>query len=145
MISDINWIIIAVLLGIIIAMILPKKLHFALNGLILFSVGVVHLLYELRLAHYTFYQYPLMSFIVAFVLASTSEELIAESIREKGLSMKGITFFTGIILISLVLIPELYKFGIINFNFPEYPTIVNAIIYMFGGMIAVIAPFFAND
>ena len=141
--SNTNTITIAVLAGLIIAFLLPEKVHFFLDGLVLLSVGIVQILNHLGYIDFILRETPLFAFAITFVLTITAEELISESIRERGLVMQSLTFITGIGLMVLVLTPELYYLGVINFNFPSYPEFINSIIYTISGFIAVLAPWFA--
>lgn len=109
------------------------------------STGVIHLLFEFNVIDFNVRETPLLLFVIAFVVTATSKELIQESIKERGIIMKSVTFFVGLTLIILVLIPELYHLGAINFNIPDYPFIVNALIYLAAGLVAIIAPFLVQE
>lgn len=139
--SFLNILALAVSLAFIVTLLLPHKIHAMINGVILLAIGITHLLYELLIIEFDVRGSPILLFVIVFVVAATAKELIAESIKEKGKAMKGLTFMAGIILIILVLIPELYHAGALGFNLPDYPFLVNAIIYLFAGVVAIIAPF----
>ncbi len=143
LLSNTNVITIAVLTGLIVAFLLPEKIHFFLDGLILLSVGTVQILNHFGYIDFVIRETPLFTFAITFVMAITAEELLSESIREKGLVMQSLTFLTGVGIMLLIITPELYHLGVINFNFPEYPIIIDSIIYTVSGLIAVLAPWFA--
>ncbi|MBN2111979.1 hypothetical protein JW707_02660 [Candidatus Woesearchaeota archaeon] len=134
----------AVSFAFVITLLLPHKIHAMINGVILFTIGITHILYETFIIEFDVRSSPVLIFVIVFVVAATSKELIAESIREKGKVMKGLTFLAGLILIVLVLVPELYHLGALSFNLPDYPFFINAIIYLFAGAVAIIAPFLAG-
>lgn len=140
----VNIVAIAVVVGFIFTLLLPKKLHYIVNGIILLFLGGAHLMYEFYYLESNLTGSPIVRFVVAFVAASTAKELIGESLKEKGKIMKSTTFFIGIILILIVLLPELYHFGAINFDLPEYG-ILFSFLYIIGGLVAIIAPFFVQE
>jgi hypothetical protein len=142
--GSLNIIALAVSFAFIISLLLPHKIHAMINGAILLAVGITHLLFELFVIEFDIRQTPILIFVIVFVVMVTAKELIQESIREKGKAMKGITFIAGVGLIILVLVPELYHYGAINFNLPDYPFIINAVLYIIAGIVAIIAPFLAE-
>lgn len=140
-----NIIALGVAFGFVITLMLPKKIHYALNGMILMAIGITHFLFEFYFIDFDVRKSPVLLFVITFVAATTAKELIHESIKEKGKTMKGITFLMGLVLIFLVLIPEMYHFGAINFSIPDYPFIVNAFLYASAGLVAMIAPFLVKS
>ena len=44
--NNLNALALAVFIGLIISLMLPKKIHYVINGLLLLSTGVIHLLFE---------------------------------------------------------------------------------------------------
>ena len=55
--------------------------------------------------------------------------------------MKAATFFIGLILIFLAVLPELYHYGAVSFELPDFPLLFS-FIYIIGGLVAIAAPFF---
>ncbi|MFC1752379.1 hypothetical protein ACFL96_03180 [Thermoproteota archaeon] len=143
-IGTINIIAIAVVIALVIAFLLPKKLHYIINGLILLGIGILHILFELYITEFDVRNTPILLFVITFVVMVTAKELISESIKEPGIALKSMTFIIGLMLITLVVVPELYHFGAISFDLPDYPFIVNAVIYIIAGFVAIIAPFLAE-
>jgi hypothetical protein len=136
-----NILALAVSFAFIISLLLPHKIHAMINGIILLAVGLTHLLFELLVIEFDIRQTSILPFVIIFVVAVTAKELIGESLHEKGSAMKGLTFIAGIVLIVLVIVPELYHYGALSFNLPDYPFLINAIIYLFAGAVAIVAPF----
>ena len=136
-----NVLAIGVVVLFVFALLLPKKLHYIVNGVVLVVLGGVHILYELYFTDIDIRGNPIVRFVIAFVVMVTSKELIAESIHEKGKGMKAITFFIGFVLIFLAVLPELYHYGAVSFELPEFPLLFS-FLYIIGGLVAIAAPFF---
>jgi len=140
-----EWIIITVVAALLLAVFLPKRMRFVLNGIILFIAGYFDIIYYFDKIDINWKQTPLIVFVVVFTLMQTSSQLLSESIKERTFALKNLTFIFALILSALVIIPELYAYGVINYNFPKYPGIVDSIVYLIGGLIAIIAPFYADN
>jgi len=135
---------IVVVVVFVITLLLPKKLHYIVNGLILIVLGGAHILYEFYFTNVDIRGSPIVRFTIAFVVAATAKELLKESLKEKGKGMKAATFIIGIVLIALAVIPELYHYEAISFDLPEVPLLFS-LIYIIAGLIAIAAPFFVKD
>jgi hypothetical protein len=136
----INILAIAVVVLFVITLMLPKKIHYIVNGIILIGLGATHILYEFYFTEVNLWGSPIVRFILLFVVGATAKELIKESIHETGKAMKGATFFMGFTMIVLAVIPELYNYGAISFHLPEMP-IFFSFVYIIGGVVACVAPF----
>lgn len=139
-----NIVAVAVVVGFIFTLLMPKKIHYIINGVILILLGLAHILYEFYFIEENLTGTPIARFVVAFIVASTAKELIGESLKEKGKGMKAATFFIGLALIALALIPELYHYGAISFNLPEV-SLLFSFAYIIGGVVAILAPFFIEE
>lgn len=139
-----NIIAIAVVVGFVFTLMLPKKIHYTINGLILIILGCTHILYEFYFTNIDIRGNPIVRFIIAFVVGATSKELIKESVHEKGKGMKAAALIIGLVLIFIILIPELYHAEAINFALPDNPLLFS-FFYIIGGVIAIIATFTKNE
>ncbi len=134
---------VAVVILFVITLLLPKKLHYIVNGLILIGLGGTHLLYEFYYTNIHLQGSPIVRFVILFVVGATAKELIKESLHEKK-GMKAPTFLVGVVMITLAVIPELYHYGAISFDLPELPLLFS-FVYIIGGLVAILAPFFLKD
>ena len=134
---------ILVVIAFVITLLLPKKIHFIVNGIILIVLGAAHIMYEFYYLDVHIRGSPIVRFVILFVVGATAKELIKESIHEKK-GMKTPTFLVGIILIILALIPELYHAGAISFELPELPLFFS-VLYIIGGCVAILSALLANE
>jgi len=139
-----NIIAIAVVVGFVFTLMLPKKIHYTINGVILIILGCTHILYEFYFTNIDIRGSPIVRFVIAFVVGATSKELIKESMHEKGKGMKAAALIMGLILIGLIIIPELYHAEAISFSLPEFP-LMFSFFYIIGGVIAIIATFTKDE
>ena len=138
-----NVLAVGVIILFIVTLLLPKKLHYIVNGIILIGLGGVHLLYESYYTEIDISGSPMVRFVIAFVVAATAKELLKECLTEKG-AMRAATFIVGSVLIILAVIPEMYHYGAISFDLPELP-ILFSFFYITGGIVAILAPFFLKE
>jgi hypothetical protein len=132
-----------VVIAFVITLMLPKTLHYIVNGIVLIGLGLAHILYEFYYIDIHLQGSPIVRFVILFVVGATAKELIKESLHERK-GMRGLTFLVGFILILLAVIPELYHYGAISFNLPEC-YLLFSFVYIIAGIVAILAPFFLKD
>lgn len=126
-------IVFVVVVVLFLSLLMTKKIHYFVSGLILIGFGTLIILNDLYIVDFDLSQMPILSFIAVFFIGIGIKDLFKESIKEKESKLKYPTLvFAGLVLI-VTTIPILSKMEVIDFHF-EIPLIINAIIYIISGI-----------
>jgi hypothetical protein len=139
-----NIVTIVILLILVGTFILPKRARRGVHGLILLFLGFVPLLYSLNVINFTFGEAGIIKYVVAVVVVFTARSLIIEGMQEEG-TLRWISIILGIFIILLTAIPALHKLGALTFTIPEYPAIIDHIVYIIASVFLFIGMFMAKD
>ncbi|MBW2971779.1 hypothetical protein KY359_01965 [Candidatus Woesearchaeota archaeon] len=123
---------------------MPKKPKYAVNAGILLLMGLIPILYALRVLPFTFGEAGIIKYVVAVVAVYAGQNLISEGIKEEH-ALRWISVVFGILIILLAVVPSLYQLGALTFTFPEYPPLVNHIMYVLAGLLLITGIFLARD
>ncbi|MBU2561825.1 MAG: hypothetical protein KKD17_06005 [Nanoarchaeota archaeon] len=123
---------------------LPKKIRYVIHGLFLFALGLIPILYTLNVLSFTFGEAGIIKYVVAVVVVFTARSLIMEGVHEEG-PMRWVSIISGIIIIILVTVPTLHKLGALTFTIPEYPQIIDQVIYIIASILLFIGIFLSKS
>ena len=140
----INAVTIVVLLILVGTFILPKKLRYVVHGIMLFALGIIPLLYEFRVIGFTFGDAGIIKYVVAVVVVFTARSLVMEGIKEES-AIKWVSIVAGVCIILLTAIPALHNLGALTFTIPEYPAIIDHLVYVIAAILLFAGTFFTND
>jgi hypothetical protein len=124
---------------------IPSRINLFINGTLLFAICALFFVQDTALIYSQIAASPLKDIVVAFVLGSTSFSILQDSIKESTTFMKEFSFISGLALVSLLTIPELYAQGAINFNIPEFEEQAKAILYGIAGFVAFLTAIFEEE
>lgn len=140
----INVVTIITLLILVGTFLLPKIIRYAVHGLILLALGLIPLLYQFAIIDFTFGDAGIIKYVVAVVLVFTARSLILEGVKEESF-VRWVSIIMGILIILLTAIPALHKLGALTFTIPEYPAIVDSVIYIIAAVFLFAGMFLAKD
>lgn len=130
-----------VVIILIASMILPRKLHFFFNGLVLITLGVMPILKNAGTITFDVNKVPIISYMIYFIVVLAGKELIKEGFHgEKGV-MRYASITLAIFIITITTIPTLYKTGAISFTLPNFPPMINNVIYIITGVMLIAGVF----
>ena len=132
---------IVVVLALIGSLLLPKKIHYAFNGIVLMLLGILPFMYRAGMIRFDITAIPVVNYVVAFIIVIAGRELIMEGIKEEKKAVKYPSIIVGLVIIILTTIPVLFSMGAIGFNIPPYPPIINNVIYVVAGIFMIIGIF----
>jgi len=117
-----------------IALILPKKIKFITNGIVLTILGILPILQEMGKITFNPIEIPVFQYVLMILIIFCGRELISEGVRERMMALKLTSIILGIVLISMTTIPALHNLGAISFTLPEIPQLILSIIYIISGL-----------
>ncbi|MBW2964544.1 hypothetical protein KY363_03720 [Candidatus Woesearchaeota archaeon] len=123
---------------------LPKKVRYAVHGLILLLLGIIPILYQFNVVGFTFGEAGIWKYLIAVVVIFTARSLIMEGVKEES-SFKWVSIIFGIIVVILVTIPALNKVEALTFTIPEYPAIIDHIIYVIAAILLFVGLFMSKS
>ena len=127
------------LVVLLLLLVLPKKVHYTMSGIILIFLGLLPFLYEYQYITFDYTQYPVLDFVIYFIFVIAGKDLFKEGIEEdKSNFLKYPSIVLGLFLIVFTSIPKLYKLHVIPFTLPEYPFILDSILYIVCGVFLLI-------
>jgi hypothetical protein len=138
------------LICLLILLVLPKKISYALSGVILIVLGIIPLFDALNYINLDLNNYPVLDFVIYFIIIIAGKDLFKEGVKEssgKGVSngistyLKYPSIFLGLLLMVITSIPKLYKFHVISWTIPTYPLILDVILYVVSGIFLIIGVF----
>lgn len=132
---------VVIVLGMLALMIVSKKVHYFVGGLILIGTGVMSILFITGVTEMDFDKIPIVSFAVYFMIVFASKDLLKEGFKEKESSLKWPSIILALLLLTLTTIPTLNKAHVIDWALPEYPKIIDAILYIISGVVLPIGTF----
>jgi hypothetical protein len=130
-----------IVIGLFVIHIFSKKVHYFISGISLILIGLLDILFIYYIIDFDINTLPAIAFALYFILFFAGKDLFVESIKEDNNSLKYFTLIIAILIILLTTIPTLSKFGVINFNLPDYPNIVDSIINIVAGITLIIGTF----
>lgn len=141
--ADLTTIIIVITLAAlpILTMLINKKLHYFTSGLTLITIGVLPILHNAGIMEFDLGQFPILNFVVYFLVVLAGKDLLKEGFKEKSSSMKIPSIVLGAFLIIMNTIPTLNTFEVIEWTLPAYPPIIDHIIYIVSGIFLIIGIF----
>ena len=126
----------AVVILLLFTLVLTKKLHYAVSGLTLISIGSLPMLYAAGLTGIDIGSFPILRFAAYFFLAIAARDLFREAFREKGSVLKWPTFFFAFLVLMVLAIPTMKGFGV-EVPLPELPELMYNIIYVISGVLLI--------
>jgi NhaP-type Na+/H+ or K+/H+ antiporter len=121
--------------------IFSKRLHYIVSGLLLISIGVIDILFNQHYIDLDIHDYPIVAFALYFILFFAGKDLLVEAFKEENKTLKYTTLILSILIIVITTIPTLNSKGVIDFNLPIYPRIIDQIIYIISGIFLLIGTF----
>jgi len=141
-----NGVAIAIVAAFIITLLLPKRWKFLTNGIMLFVLGLLPLLYILGSISFNLVDIPIFQYLIMIIVIWDGRELIVEGFKEGVEVLRWASIIFGIVLIVIGTIPLLFNLGAISFNLPKIPDIILFSIYMISGILLAIGSFvFSKD
>jgi hypothetical protein len=132
---------VVVVIGMFALMVISKKLHYIVGGLVLIGVGIITLLFEMGRIDIDLGEFPIVNFAVYFMIVFAGKDLLKEGFKEKDSPLKWPSIILAIVLIVITTLPTLKKMKVIDWALPEYPPLIDAIIYMVSGVFLLIGLF----
>lgn len=139
-----NIVTIVILLILVGTFALPKKIRYGVHAIFLLFLGIIPLLYSLQIISFTFGDAGIIKYVVAVVVVFTGRSLIAEGVKEEG-KLRWVSIISGIIVIILAVTPRLYELGALTFTIPEYPELIDNIVYIVAAILLTMGIFMSND
>jgi len=140
-VNIVSIIVIAVLIS---TALLPKKLNYAVNGCILLLLGLIPILFELEVIPFTFGEAGIIKYTVTVVVMFSAKTLIVEAVKEEH-ALRWITLSMGVLLVILSIVPSLHALGALTFTIPNYPPMVNNIMYVVASLFLFVGIFLARS
>lgn len=122
------------------SLLLSKKIHYFIAGLLLIFLGSAPYLYEYSIIPFNIMDFPVFNFTAYFFIVFASKDLFKEGFKEKESALKWPSLILAIVLIVLTTIPTLNKLQVIDFVL-EYPPVVDHVIYIVSGLFLLIGIF----
>ncbi len=130
------------LLFLLLLMVLPKKVHYAMSGVILIVLGVLPFLVVGGIEVIDVSEYPITRFVLYFIIVIAGKDLFKEGFEEDSKNiLKYPSMILGIGLIVFSSIPTLYKFQVIPWTLPIYDPLIDSILYIVSGIFLLIGIF----
>ena len=139
-----NLVTVVVLLVLVGTFVLPTKFRYGVHGLILFVLGLVPILFALDVIGFTFGEAGIIKYVIAVVVVFTARSLVVQGVKEEG-PMRWITIIMGVVIIILTAVPALHQLGALTFTIPQYPSVVDNIIYVLASALLFVGIFIAED
>jgi hypothetical protein len=139
-----NIVTIIILLVLVVTFILPRKVRYGVHSAILLILGLLPLLYALKIIGFTFGEAGIIKYVIAVVIVFTGRSLVVEGVKEEG-PMRWISIVMGVLIIILTAVPALHKLGALTFTIPSYPLIVDHIIYIIAAGLLFAGIFLEQD
>ncbi|MBU0461074.1 MAG: hypothetical protein KJ574_00650 [Nanoarchaeota archaeon] len=133
---------IGVVIGLFALHIFSKKIHYFVGGLILAGMGVLELLFGFGVVSLDINEYPVVHFAVYFMVVFAGKDLLKEGFHEGQPYLRYPSIILALILIIITTIPTLNTFGVISYVLPEYPHILDMVLYILSGIFLLIGTFF---
>ncbi len=130
------------LVFLLLMLVLPKKIHYSLSGVILIILGSIPILNLLKYSNFNLSEFPVLDFVVYFIIVVAGKDLFKAGVEEEKRNiLKFPSMILGLFMITLTSIPKLYKLGVIPWNLPPYPAILDSILYIICGVFLIIGIF----
>lgn len=135
----------------VLLIILPKKIGYALAGIVLIILGLFPLFHALHYISFDLHEYPILDFLIYFIIAISGKDLFKEGLKEKmnnsffSKYVKFPSIFFGLFIIVLTTIPKLYKHHVIDWTIPSYPPIFDVVLYVVCGIFLLLGVFSLFD
>lgn len=110
-------------------LLLPKRGRYAVHSLMLLALGTLPILYRLEIINFTFGEAGIIKYVVAVVVVFTARSLVMEGVKEESF-VKWLSILMGVVIIVLTAVPALHSLGALTFTIPQYPPLVDNIIYI---------------
>jgi uncharacterized membrane protein YozB (DUF420 family) len=136
--SVLSLVIVIALVG---SLMLPKKLHYVFNGIVLILMGVMPMMYNARIISINIESMAIVQYMLTFIIVVAGRELIKEGIKEENKMMKWASILVGVFIITFTTIPALYAMGAIGFTMPNFPPELNYGLYITAGIFMLVGVF----
>ena len=136
---------IGVVIGLVAMYALPEKYLRIADGAILCLLGILPVLFMFNVINFDINSYLLVRFIALYVVIDVGSTLFAESIKEQEIWFKAPSMIFGLLIVLVTSIPWLEEFGAISFGMPSYSPLIDLILYIIAGALAIIGAFKAGD
>lgn len=141
-VDDIITIVICVIL--LVTLVLPKKIRYGVFAAFLFILGGIPLLYLMGLIGITFAEAPIIKYVTTFVVVLAGRSLFMEGVKMES-EFKWAAISLGVIIIILTTIPSLHAAKALSFGLPEFPELINHILYIISGGCLIAGIFFISE
>lgn len=131
----------AIILLLFLTMVIKKKLRYAISGLFLISLGVLPILYNNEIISFDIGEFSIIRFIAYFFVIFAAKDLFKEGFTEKNIKLKIPTMIFAILLIIFTTIPTLNSMNILAINIPDYPVMIDYMIYIISGLFLIVGIF----
>jgi len=124
---------------------LAQRLQYIFHAVFLLAMGLAPLLYYLGFVSLNIRDLIALKYIITLVIVMSGRELIRHGMKERQKGLKQISIVMGIAIIVATAIPALATFGSITFRFPEYPFVIDSILYIAGAAMLAIGTLVAGE
>jgi 4-amino-4-deoxy-L-arabinose transferase-like glycosyltransferase len=122
-------------------MVMKKKVHYAISGLMLILLGVLPILYNNRIIDFNIESFSIMKFIAYFFVLFAARDLFKEGFQEENIKLKIPTMLFAIALLIFTTIPTLNNMNVLVIDLPNYPPMVDYVIYIISGIFLIFGMF----
>ena len=136
---------IGIILGLVAMYAIPNKYLRIIDGVLLFILGLLPVLYMLDVITFDIQSYVLVRFIALYLVIDVGSTLFSESIQEEKIWLKVPSMVFGLLIVLVTSIPWLQEFGAISFEMPPYSPVIDLSFYICAGILAVVGAFMARD
>ncbi len=138
MVTTLDIIAIAAVIGLVLIELLPEKPQRFLWGILLTTFGILPLLNMYNVFGYDIYSYNMTGFIALFIAIVCGELLFTEGLKEQNNYLKLVSVIFGLVIILITSIDWMQDFNALSFQLPPYSPAINFAIYMVAGVLTII-------
>lgn len=111
--------------------------HF-LHSVFITFFGIMSLLFNFGVIGFNPLGITSLKYILTLVVVMAGRELIRKGVVEKSHGTGSMSIWFGICIILAVLVPAMAEVGALTFRLPEYPGIIDSMLYIAGGVLLFI-------
>ncbi len=132
-----NIAVIAIAVGFAFSLRLSDAPKYLIYGAILTAVGAIGLLNYYGAIALEIPKLPIVTYAVNITAVLVGGGLMRESLMERP-AIRWPSFFLGMAIVILTVVPTLYALNAITFNIPSYPGVINYYLHASAGMLLLV-------
>jgi hypothetical protein len=122
-----------------------QKIQFIIYSVFMFLMGLTPILHYFGAAPFNPGDFVALKYVLALVIVMSGRELIRNGMAEDQKGLKQTTIAIGILIIILVFLPALGETGALTFKLPNYPWLIDSILYIAGSILLMIGMFITHE